>query len=68
MMRENALRGKVIAMYGTVLNFARTLNWSSRKTYEIINGKQLPSGKDIDEMCTALNVEIPAEMRTLFQH
>ena len=65
-MEANTLRGRIISMYHTVLNFGRALNWSSRKTYDIVNGKQDPSGKDIEAMCAALDVQIPAEMRSLF--
>lgn len=65
-MPENNLRGRIIAMYHSVKNFAKVINWSNRKAYDIVNGKQQPTGKDIDDMCTALNVEIPEEMRILF--
>ena len=63
---KNELRGRIIAKYGTVLNFGRFLKWSTRKTYNIVNGKQDPSGKDIEAMCAALDVFIPADMRSLF--
>lgn len=65
-MNENYLRGRIISMYHSVLNFGKALNWSSRKTYDIVNGKQEPTSKDIEAMCTALNVQIPEEMRLLF--
>ena len=42
------------------------MKWSSRKTYDIVNGKQDPTGKEIEAMCAALNVKIPAEMKALF--
>lgn len=65
-MDENNLRGRIISKYHTVLNFAKALHWSSRKAYDIVNGKQEPTGKDIEEMCAVLNVEIPEDMRMLF--
>lgn len=63
---RNELRGRIISMYHTVLNFGKQLNWSTRKTYNIVNGKQDPTGKDIEAMCNALDVKIPDEMRSLF--
>lgn len=63
---ENNLRGRIIGMYHTLLNFSRVMNWSSRKTYDIVNGKQEPTSKDIEAMCAALNVQIPEDMRMLF--
>ena len=53
-------------MYRSLLKFANVLGWSSRKTYDIVNGKQEPTAKDIEEMCRALQVEIPEDMRILF--
>lgn len=63
---KNELRGRIIAMYQTVLNFGNHLGWSSRKTYNIVNGKQEPTGKDIQAMCDALDIRIPDDMRLLF--
>ena len=63
---ENNLRGRIIGMYKTLLNFSKVMNWSSRKTYDIVNGKQEPTAKDIEDMCDALNVNIPEDMRLLF--
>jgi len=65
-MPEYNLRGRIIAMYHSVKNFSEKVNWSSRKAYDIVNGKQEPTGKDIETMCVALNVQIPEEMRNLF--
>jgi len=65
-MPEENLRGRIIAMYHSVLNFSKEIGWSSRKAYDIVNGKQMPTGKDIDEMCCVLKVVIPDDMRRLF--
>ena len=65
-MCNDNLRGRIISMYRTVLNFGKALHWSTRKTYDIVNGKQEPTAKDIEAMCVALGVEIPEEMRILF--
>lgn len=65
-MSRDILRGRIISMYRSLLKFARALGWSSRKTYDIVNGKQEPTAKDIEEMCRALQVEIPDDMRQLF--
>ena len=52
-MEGNNLRGRIISMYHSVLSFGKTLQWSSRKTYDIVNGKQEPTSKDIEAMCAA---------------
>ena len=65
-MSENYLRGKIIGMYGSLLKFSEVLEWSSRKVYDIVNGNQEPTGKDIEAMCAALKVEIPNEVKKLF--
>ena len=65
-MAENDLRIRIISMYHSVLRFAKAVKWSSRKAYDIVNGKQEPTAMDIEVMCNALNVEIPDDMRALF--
>lgn len=65
-MEEMTLRGRIISMYHTINAFSKKMQWSSRKAYDIVNGKQEPSAKDIEAMCAALNVQIPAEMKALF--
>ena len=65
-MGKDILRGRIVSMYRSLLNFARAVGWSSRKTYDIVNGKQEPTAKEIEQMCSALKVEIPEDMRQLF--
>ena len=65
-MRVETLRGRIVGMYHSILKFADAVHWSNRKAYDIVNGKQQPTAKDIETMCDALKIEIPEEMRTLF--
>lgn len=65
-MNRNNLRGRIIAMFGTILGFAKAVGWSSRKAYDIVNGKQEPTMSDLEVMCKTLEVEIPADFRFLF--
>lgn len=65
-MSGNTLRGRIITMYGTIDEFAKAMKWSHRKASYIINGKQEPTGKEIESMAAALRVEIPDELRSLF--
>lgn len=65
-MKGNALRARIIATFGSINEFARAMQWSQRKASYIVNGRQEPTGKEIESMAVALNVEIPDELRTLF--
>lgn len=65
-MPYSYLRGRIIAMFHTVKAFGKAIGWSQRKTYDIVNGRQEMTGKDIDQMCKLLNVDVPEEMRLLF--
>lgn len=65
-MSENILRGRIISMHHSVLNFSKVIGWSSRKAYNIVNGQQEPTCRDIEEMCAVLKVEIPEDMKRLF--
>lgn len=53
-------------MYHSVQNFARAIGWSNRKAYDIVNGNQEPTAKDIEDMCAVLKIDIPDEMRNIF--
>lgn len=64
-MPKDELRGRVVAMFRTVLNFAHKVGWSNRKAYDILNGKQEMTAKDIEVICSALDITIPDEMRRL---
>ena len=65
-MGNNDLRGRIISMYHSIKKFAEVIGWSSRKAYDIVNGNQEMTGKDIDQMCKVLDVKIPEDMRLLF--
>ena len=65
-MEEMNLRGRIVVMYNSVKNFSEVMKWSTRKTYDIVNRKQEPTGKEIEAMCVALHVQIPADMKALF--
>lgn len=65
-MQTNALRGRIVAMFGTIDAFAKALGWSKRKVSYIVNGKQEPTGKEIESMADILNIEIPADLKEIF--
>lgn len=62
----NNLRGRIIAKYRTVKNFAIAVKWSNRKAYDVLNGKQELTLMDMEKICEALDLEIPSEIRYLF--
>lgn len=66
MPKKNRLRGAIITVYGSIRQFAKVVKWSERKAYAIVNGTQEPTAKDIEVMCNALGIQIPAEMKSLF--
>lgn len=65
-MPEYNLRGCIISKYHSMVQFAKSVNWSTRKTYDIVNGKQDMTAKDIETICDALEIEIPAQFKRLF--
>ena len=67
-MGEDALRGRIIAKFRYVKRFADAVGWSTRKAYDIVNGKQELTATDIDEICAALEIEIPEDLRILIFH
>ena len=65
-MKHDKLRGRIITMYHSVKKFAEVIGWSLRKAYDIVNGKQEMTAKDIEEMCRVLDVTVPVDLRELF--
>lgn len=65
-MEGNALRGAVAEKFGSCAKFAEALQWSGRKTRDIVSGRQVPNAKDIKEMASALRVTEPAEFMRIF--
>ena len=66
-MTENPLRGAVSAKYGSCEAFSKALNWSGRKTRDIVSGRQIPTAKDITQMAQALDVwNNPAAFMSIF--
>lgn len=54
--QENQLRGAMAAKFGTCEAFSKALNWSGRKTRDIVSGRQIPTARDITQMAEALGV------------
>ena len=65
-MGYNNLRGRIIAKYRTIINFAKAVKWSNRKAYDVLNGRQEMTLSDMETICIALEIEIPSNVRELF--
>lgn len=63
---NNMLRGRIVERFKTITAFAAAIGWSPRKAFDIVNGKQEPSARDIENMAKALQIEIPSELHSLF--
>lgn len=63
---NNTLRGRIVEQYKTIKRFAEELGWSFRKAYDVVNGRQEATAKDIEAMSEALHVSVPEEFRALF--
>lgn len=65
-MEGNPLRGVVAEKFGSCAKFAKALNWSGRKTRDIVSGRQDPTAKEIKEMADKLEVKEPTEFMRVF--
>ena len=65
-MQGNTLRGVVAEKYGSCTKFAKELNWSGRKTRDIVSGRQIPDVKDVKEMARVLDIKEPNEIMRIF--
>ena len=65
-MGGSPLRGRIIAMFGTIGKFATAIGWSRRKASSIVNKRQEATASDIVQMANVLQVELPEDFRILF--
>jgi len=65
-MGVSPLRGRIVAMFGTIGKFAEAIGWSRRKVSDIVNKKQEATASDIEKMANLLQIELPEDFRVLF--
>lgn len=65
-MGVSPLRGRIVAMFGTIGKFAEAIGWSRRKVSDIVNKKQEATASEIATMANLLQVELPEDFRALF--
>ena len=65
-MEGNPLRGAVAEQFGSCAKLAKALNWSGRKTRDIVSGRQVATVKDAKEIAKALGIDDPREIMRLF--
>ncbi len=65
-MEGNPLRGAVAESFGSCEKLAKALNWSGRKTRDIVSGRQIATVKDVKEIAAALKIDDPNEIKRLF--
>lgn len=65
-MGVSPLRGRIVAMFGTIGKFAEAIGWSRRKVSDIVNKKQEATASDIEKMAVLLQIELPEDFRVLF--
>lgn len=53
----NEIRGIVFEQYPNIASFARAMHWDRKKASRIINQKQKPSAKDMEQMADCLNIK-----------
>lgn len=63
---NNALRGEVVAKYGSMSKFAEAIGWSGRKTRDVVTGRQAMTVDDVEKMSAALSVETVDHFMRLF--
>ena len=63
---ENILRGRVAAKFGSCTRFAKALNWSGRKTRDIVSGRQIANADDITHMAKGLEISDPVDFVYVF--
>lgn len=63
---QNNLRGKVLGAYPSITAFAKAIKWDRKKASRIVNGRQDPSTKDIEEMVSLLEISNANDFVNIF--
>lgn len=53
---ENPIRGAVFGTFNSIASFAEAIGWNRSKASRILNGIQLPTSKDMEQISECLNV------------
>jgi len=53
---EMTIRGLVFSKYNSISDFADAIGWERNKASRIVNMKQPPSKKDMEEMIVVLDI------------
>ena len=53
---DMALRGLVFSKFNSIGEFATAIGWQRNKASRIINGKQTPTKKDMEDMIVTLDI------------
>lgn len=47
---ENPIRGAVFKKFTSITEFAKAIGWSRNKASRVVNGDQIPTADDIEQM------------------
>ena len=53
---SNQIRGLVFTKYDSISAFAEGMNWGRQKASRIVNGKQMPTVNDMEQMAECLDI------------
>lgn len=65
-INSNALRGAVMTKFNSITSFANAMGWDRKKASRIINFKQRPSAKEMEQMAICLDVQDVCSFVLLF--
>ena len=54
---KNEIRGVVLSMYPNISSFAQAMNWTRQKASRIVNKKQSPNIKEMEQMALCLGIK-----------
>lgn len=56
----------LIRKFGSIASFAKAINWSNRKAYDIVNGKQEPTASEMAVMAEVAGINTAEEFIDFF--
>lgn len=63
---NNALRGEIVARFGSMEKCGQAIGWSGRRIRDVVTGRQTMTVNDAETLATALSVTTAEKFMEIF--
>ena len=63
---RNKIRGAVFSRFSSISAFADAIGWKRQKASKIVNGVQIPTAEEMEEMANCLGIDNAEDFMDVF--